>query len=137
MRNGAMVFAGISGCLAVILGAFGAHYLKDKVESGLLTQKDLDAYKTAVQYQLVHTLAIMGVFSIRERLPLYNKTIGLLFMLGIILFSGSIYILSTGGITGLNFKWLGPITPLGGLCFIGGWACLAVSAIKQKEVVKQ
>ena len=137
MRNGAMVFAGISGCLAVILGAFGAHYLKDKVESGLLTQKDLDAYKTAVQYQLVHTLAIMGIFSIRERLPLYNKTIGVLFMLGIILFSGSIYILSTGSITGLNFKWLGPVTPLGGLCFISGWACLAISAIKQKEVVKQ
>jgi uncharacterized membrane protein YgdD (TMEM256/DUF423 family) len=103
----------------------------------LLTQKDLDAYKTAVQYQLVHTLAIMGIFLIKDRLPLYNKTIGILFMLGIILFSGSIYILSTGSITGLNFKWLGPITPLGGLCFIGGWACLAVSAIKQKEVVKQ
>ena len=137
MRNGAMVFAGISGCLAVILGAFGAHYLKDKVESGLLTQKDLDAYKTAVQYQLVHTLAIMGIFLIKDKLPLYNKTIGVLFMLGIILFSGSIYLLSTASLTGLNLRWLGPVTPLGGLAFIGGWICLTIAAIKQKEASKQ
>jgi len=137
VRNGAMVFAGISGCFAVILGAFGAHFLKDKVASGILSTTDLDAYKTAVQYQLVHTLAIMGIFLLKERYPLYNKTISVLFMTGIILFSGSIYLLSTGGVTGMNFKWLGPVTPLGGLCFIAGWACLVFSAIKQKEVSKQ
>ncbi|HXP52037.1 MAG TPA: DUF423 domain-containing protein [Bacteroidia bacterium] len=134
MRKSAMVFVGISGCLAVILGAFGAHFLSGKVDAGVLSAKDLHAYETAVHYQLFHTLAILGVFSIKDKYPLYNRTIGILFMLGILLFSGSIYLLSTGGVTNMNFRWLGPVTPLGGLCFITGWALLALSAFKQKEV---
>jgi uncharacterized membrane protein YgdD (TMEM256/DUF423 family) len=137
MQNRAMVFAGVSGCLAVILGAFGAHYLKDKVENNLLSPKDLDAYKTAVNYQLFHTLAIMGVFMVKDKLPLCNRTIVTFFMVGIVLFSGSIYLLSTASLTGLNLRWLGPVTPLGGLAFIGGWICLTIAAIKQKEVSKQ
>ncbi|MGP8215070.1 MAG: DUF423 domain-containing protein [Bacteroidia bacterium] len=137
MRKGAMVFAGISGSLAVVFGAFGAHFLSSKVDSGILSAKDMHAYETAVHYQFFHTLAILGTFAVKDKYPLYNRTIGILFMLGILLFSGSIYLLSTSGITGINFKWLGPITPLGGLCFIAGWACLLLSAIKQSEVAKQ
>lgn len=133
MRKGAMVFAGISGCLSVIFGAFGAHALAGKVEAGVLTAHDLDAYKTAVYYQLFHTMAILAVFGLKDRFPLYNRTTGLLFMTGIILFSGSIYLLSTQALTGMNLRWLGPVTPLGGLCFIGGWGSLALSAIKQKQ----
>lgn len=128
-----MVFAGISGCLAVILGAFGAHYLKKKVGNGMFLPEDFDAYKTGVQYQFIHTLAIVGVFAIKDKIPLYNKTITTMFALGIIFFSGSLYLLSTGALTGCNFKWLGPVTPLGGLCFIGGWVCLALSVVKQKS----
>jgi uncharacterized membrane protein YgdD (TMEM256/DUF423 family) len=137
MRNGAMVFVAISGCIAVVLGAFGAHYLSGKVEAGVLSAKNMHAYETAVHYQLFHTLALMGVFSLKDRFPLYNKTIGILFMLGIVLFSGSIYMLATGELTGVDFKWLGPVTPLGGLCFIAAWATLLVSVIKCKQEYKQ
>lgn len=136
MQKRAMVFVGISGCLAVILGAFGAHGLAGKVEEGVLTVKDLDAYKTAVYYQLFHTMAILGVFAVKDKFPLYNKLTGTLFMTGIVLFSGSIYLLSTQALTGMNFRWLGPVTPLGGLCFIGAWGSFALSAIKQKEANK-
>jgi uncharacterized membrane protein YgdD (TMEM256/DUF423 family) len=137
MRNAAMVFVAISGCFAVVLGAFGAHYLSGKVEAGVLSVKMMHAYETAVHYQLFHTLSLMGVFSLKDKFPLYNKTIGILFMLGIVLFSGSIYMLATGELTGVDFKWLGPVTPLGGLCFIAAWATLFVSVIKCKQGYKQ
>lgn len=132
-----MVFAGISGCTAVILGAFGAHYLNGKVEAGVLTAKDMHAYETAVHYQLFHTLALMAVIALSDKYPLYNKAIKILFMTGIILFSGSIYLLSTSNLTGINFRWLGPVTPLGGVCFIAGWFTLFITAIKCKQEHKQ
>ncbi|HSY76315.1 MAG TPA: DUF423 domain-containing protein [Bacteroidia bacterium] len=134
MRKGAMVFAGISGCLAVIFGAFGAHYLREKVK---LSPEDMHPYETAVSYQFFHTLAILGAFSVKDRFPLYNKAIGMLFMLGIILFSGSLYVITIGKVMGTDLKLVGAITPLGGLCFIAGWACLAFSAYKQTEANKQ
>jgi uncharacterized membrane protein YgdD (TMEM256/DUF423 family) len=137
MRNAAMVFTGISGCLAVILGAFGAHYLNGKVEAGVLSAKSMHAYETGVHYQLFHTLALMGVVLLKDKYPLYNKTIGILFMTGIVLFSGSIYMLSTGELLGMNFHWVGPVTPLGGLCLIVGWAMLFLSVLKHKPEVKQ
>ena len=133
MRNAAMVFAGISGCIAVILGALGAHALSSKVDSGMLSEKSMHAFETAVHYQMLHTLAIIGMVAIRDKYPLYSKTIIGLFMVGIILFSGSIYGLVTGNLTGVDLKFFGPITPLGGLCFIAGWATLTVSAIKCKK----
>lgn len=131
MRNTAMVFAGISGCTAVILGAFGAHGLK-----GVLNAEDMHAYETAVYYQLFNTLALMAVIALADKFPLYNKTVRTLFMLGIIFFSGSIYLLSMSDIIGINFRWLGPVTPLGGLCLIAGWFTLFLSAIKHKQVHK-
>lgn|SRR6185312_7641650 len=137
MRNAAMIFAGISGCIAVILGALGAHALNGKVEAGLLSPQSMHAYETAVHYQLMHTLAIMAMVALRDKYPLYSKTIITLFMIGIVLFSGSIYGLVAGNLTGINMKWMGPITPLGGLCFIAGWVAIVISAIKSKNVIKQ
>jgi uncharacterized membrane protein YgdD (TMEM256/DUF423 family) len=137
MRNAAMVFAAISGCIAVILGAFGAHYLNGKVEAGVLSAKNMHAYETAVHYQLFHTLALMAAFMLKDKFPLYNKTIVVLFALGIILFSGSIYMFSVGELTGINFRWLGPVTPLGGLCFIAAWGTLLLSVLKHKPEYKQ
>ncbi len=127
MRKSAVVFAGISGCLAIIFGAFGAHYLREKVK---LDPEAMHVYETAVFYQFFQTLAILGVFAVKDKFPIYNRTIGMLFMAGIILFSGSLYIMTIGKVVGIDLKWAGPLTPLGGLCFIAGWACLAVSAIK-------
>ncbi|HXB13554.1 MAG TPA: DUF423 domain-containing protein [Bacteroidia bacterium] len=134
MRNTAMVFAGISGCIAVILGALGAHALSSKVDSGMLSAKSMHAFETAVHYQIIHTLAIIGMVAIRDKYPLYNKAIISLFMIGIVLFSGSIYGLVAGDLSGVDLKFLGPITPLGGLCFIVGWFILTISAIKCKKI---
>ncbi|NNM94705.1 MAG: DUF423 domain-containing protein [Bacteroidia bacterium] len=134
MRNGALVFAGISGCIAVMLGALGAHALTNKVEAGMLNPKSLHAYETAVHYQMIHTLAIIALLAIKDKYPAYNKTVTTLFMIGIILFSGSIYALVAGDLTGVNLKIFGPVTPVGGLCFIAGWFILILTAIKNKEI---
>jgi len=99
--------------LGVVLGAFGAHGLKETLQS---TPSGLDSWKTAVLYHLLHAvvmyfLAVQGM----------EKRAWLLFGGGVLLFSGSIYLLTT-----LQWKWLGPVTPLGGVLFIAGWATLMI-----------
>ncbi len=115
-------FAAISGLVAVSLGAFGAHALKDKLTSSGY----LETFQTAVNYQFYHTLAILFVGILAEKYPFTWITYaGFSMMLGILLFSGSLYILSISGI-----KWLGAVTPLGGLAFIIGWFLLFLSIFK-------
>jgi uncharacterized membrane protein YgdD (TMEM256/DUF423 family) len=117
------IFSAFSGLLGVGLGAFGAHALKDKL-SGL---GHLQTYQTAVQYQFVHTLALLviGMLLLKfESTWLHYAAIAL--MVGIVVFSGSLYVLSLTGI-----RWLGAITPIGGVAFIIGWACLLMFALKQ------
>lgn len=99
--------------LAVALGAFGAHALKGTLQANDTT----DAWKTAVLYHFVHAIALL----ILATLPAASRTAAGLFMGGIILFSGSLYLLAL-----TNLKWLGPITPLGGLCFLAGWLVLVL-----------
>ena len=97
--------------LAVALGAFGAHGLR----STLQARGMLDVWNKAVFYQFVHALALLV-------LALYgtiNRSACLLLLIGILLFSGSLYLLAL-----TNLRWLGPVTPLGGLCFLAGWAWL-------------
>ena len=112
--------------LAVVLGAFGAHALK-----GRLSAADLDVFQTGVQYQLIHGLAIcmLAIWfkSSNIQFGLFDAPgINLLmFLFGIILFSGSLYALSLGGP-----RWFGPITPIGGLLFISGWGLLAYNAFR-------
>lgn len=122
----------ISGALltavAVVLGAFGAHALRGK-----LTPDQLQIFETGVRYQFYHALGLLlvGVLLIIMPHPALHRS-GLLFMLGIVFFSGSIYLLSTRELLGID-SWkaiLGPITPLGGLCFIAGWIMLAYSIWK-------
>lgn len=108
-----MLFATFNGALAVGLGAFGAHALKQSLSPGAL-----QTWHTAVQYQFIHVLALLAlalclkVFGINWA----GKWAGISFMLGILFFCGSLYWLAVGGP-----RWLGPITPLGGLLFITGW----------------
>lgn len=109
------------GFLAVGLGAFGAHALKEQLEAA----GTLATWKTAVQYHLVHAVvvAVLGFFYLARdgeggRVPL---VLWGLFVAGIALFSGSLYWLALGGP-----KWLGPVTPLGGLCFLVGWLWLVI-----------
>jgi uncharacterized membrane protein YgdD (TMEM256/DUF423 family) len=106
----------LSAALAVALGAFGAHALKAR-----LTPDMLAVYDTAVRYQLAHALALLAVAWACTRWPGAAVTAsGWLFVVGTLLFSGSLLALSLSGI-----RWLGAITPLGGTAWIAGWLCLA------------
>ncbi len=115
--GGWLFVAGLSGALAVGFGAFGAHGLERVAEPAALA-----AYKTGALYHLIHSLALFGVAGLaafdkdRARWP------GRLFLVGIILFSGSLYVL---GLTGSRALVL--LTPVGGLCFIAGWLALALT----------
>ncbi len=114
--------AGFSGFLSVALGAFGAHGLQAHLAALQMTE----VYHTAVQYHMAHTLALLGVALLMERMkpPRYLALAGWLFIVGIVLFSGSLYVLAISGI-----RVLGAITPFGGLCFLAGWLCLAAAAL--------
>mgnify|MGYP006188417767 CR=1 FL=1 len=117
-----LVFAAASGVVAVSLGAFGAHALKAYLE-----QSSLSTWQTAVQYHFIHTLALMAVAVLLQQHPQSTSLVvsATLFALGIVLFSGSLYSMALGAP-----NWLGPITPLGGACFIGGWFALLLFAIR-------
>ena len=115
---------GILGALAVALGAFGAHGLKSIIDA-----TSLQSYQTGVLYHFIHTGAL--AFAILLNKGVVSKNLNrafLLFLLGIILFSGSLYGMAFGKAAGLDLSFLGPVTPLGGLAFIGGWLFLAFSA---------
>jgi uncharacterized membrane protein YgdD (TMEM256/DUF423 family) len=116
--------AAIFGIIAVIFGAFGAHALKAQ-----LSATALENWKTAVNYQFVHALALL----LLATLPT-NRLIRLsawFFALGIVCFSGSLYLLSIREILTINTAFVGPITPIGGLFFIIGWLCIFFSAFKK------
>ena len=116
-----LTLGSISGALAVMIGAFGAHGLKDKLCEQMLT-----VYKTGVEYHFYHTLALLGIglFALHYKSALLTAS-GWSMVAGIVLFSGSLYALSISGI-----KILGAITPIGGLCFIAGWLLLVFAIQK-------
>ena len=111
----------ISGALAVMLGAFGAHGLKGK-----LSEKMLANYMTGVEYHFYHTFALLavGLLAMHFQSRLLSAS-GWVFIIGIMIFSGSLYVLALTGITKL-----GAITPIGGLFFIIGWILLAAAVLK-------
>jgi len=113
--------AAILGALAVILGAFGAHGLKP-----LLSPESLANYQTGVLYHFIHTLALLLVSSRRNSPFRFQQASCISFTVGIVLFSGSLYLLSTASVTGLSVSFLGPITPIGGIALILGWVLLAL-----------
>jgi uncharacterized membrane protein YgdD (TMEM256/DUF423 family) len=128
MNRKIIITASILGMLAVITGAFGAHGLKPK-----LSPVDLDIWHTAVQYQFYHVFALLflSTFS-RTRSRLVNVAF-YLFTLGILFFSGSLYLLSCSNLLGFTrWPWLGAMTPLGGLLFIAGWIALAMAAFRNR-----
>lgn len=116
----------IFGGVAVIAGAFGAHGLK-----GLLTPDKLQVYDTAVKYQFYHTLALILTGLLIHSFT--NKNLvraGYCFIAGIILFSGSLYILSTSSLFNAQINWVGIITPFGGLLMITGWLLLLLGILR-------
>ncbi|MEM8561181.1 MAG: DUF423 domain-containing protein [Pseudomonadota bacterium] len=117
-----IMLASISGLLAVAFGAFGAHALDNRLD-----EYGMGVYETAVHYHFYHSLALLavGLFALYQSPGGLLRSSGLLFFIGIIVFSGSLYLLSLTGA-----RWLGAITPLGGLAFLAGWACLAAASWK-------
>ena len=111
----------LSGFLGVALGAFGAHALKARLDADMLA-----TFEVGVRYQMYHALALLAVGWACTRWPGTAVTAsGWLFVAGTVIFSGSLYALSLSGM-----RWLGAITPLGGLAFLAGWLCLAWAAFK-------
>lgn len=124
MPNILLAFAAASGFFAVGLGAFAAHGLKDR-----LTPEMLSVFHTGVQYQMYHSLALIGVAILTKVLGvnIWLQASGGLFLAGIVLFSGSLYVLALGGP-----RIFGPITPLGGLFFLLGWLSLFIATFQLK-----
>jgi uncharacterized membrane protein YgdD (TMEM256/DUF423 family) len=111
------VIAGVSGFLAVALGAFGAHGLGER-----LSPEDLAVFETGVRYQMYHALALLAVAWLVDRGVGGGMVAGWAFTLGTVVFSGSLYVLVLTG-----QRWMGAVTPLGGVAFLVGWVALATA----------
>ncbi len=127
MHRGGLITASVLAALAVALGAFGAHGLKAYADPNLL-----NTFETAVRYQFYHAVALALASVIHKEYPgKFLSVSRILFQYGIVFFSGSLYLLTALSLSGNNaFRWLGAVTPLGGICFIGGWICLALAVYK-------
>lgn len=116
-----LLIGAINGFLAVALGAFAAHGLREVLDAA-----HLHTFETGVRYQMIHALALIGTgLLLRQPASRLLSIAGWAFLIGIILFSGSLYWLALGGPS-----WLGPVTPLGGLSFLLGWALLAIGSFQ-------
>jgi uncharacterized membrane protein YgdD (TMEM256/DUF423 family) len=128
MNNKIIITAALFGMTAIILGAFGAHALKE-----VLTTDQLATFETGVKYQMYHALFLLFI-GLNEQLgDKVKKTILILTVFGVIFFSGSIYLLATDSLNTFNFKVIGFITPIGGLLLIGSWGILLWNFLKKKE----
>ncbi|HAS49080.1 DUF423 domain-containing protein [Gammaproteobacteria bacterium] len=119
-----IMLAGINGFLAVSLGAFAAHALRDRLSPELL-----NTFQTGVQYHMYHALALFGIGLMMINFPASNilRVSAYLMLAGLVFFSGSLYLLSITGI-----RWLGAITPIGGVFFLVAWALIVWFAAKQQ-----
>lgn len=125
MRSGFIFLAALSGLSGVAMGAFGAHALK-----AVLSPEMLAVYQTGVNYQMWHALALLGVGLARLQFPDAKllRWAGVLMVIGILLFSGSLYTLAV-----LDLKWLGMITPVGGVSFIIAWLLITLFAAQKPQ----
>jgi uncharacterized membrane protein YgdD (TMEM256/DUF423 family) len=129
MNKTFLITAALLGAVSVMLGAFGAHGLKSR-----MSPDTFEIFETAVKYQFYHVFALLAVAMISSFIPGSNLLhwSGRLFIAGIILFSGSLYLLSWFKMMGNDsMNWLGAITPFGGLCFIAGWILMAIAAFNK------
>jgi uncharacterized membrane protein YgdD (TMEM256/DUF423 family) len=123
-----MLLGGLYGLLAVLLGAFAAHGLRDVIPAD-----SLSSWQTAVTYQMSHALVLLFTGLWRHfGGPRLLGVAGWLFSMGVLAFSGSIYLLVL-----MQVAWLGPITPLGGLSLIAGWLCLCVAILRSKDSAQE
>lgn len=118
-----VVLAAIYGGTGVALGAFGAHALRGRLEPRLL-----ETFQTGVQYQLIHAAVLLAIALLLEQ---WGRSLALdiaawAVVAGVLLFSGSLY-----GLVLTDMRWLGPVTPVGGVCFIAGWIALLVAGVQK------
>lgn len=125
MNKVILITGAIIGVLAIILGAFGAHGLKAH-----LSTESLQTFETGVRYQMYHALFLLFIGSTSLVKSGYKSVIFYLVIVGVLLFSGSIYGLATNTLTSFNFKSIGFVTPIGGLFLIVSWIVLIVNFIK-------
>jgi uncharacterized membrane protein YgdD (TMEM256/DUF423 family) len=123
-----LLFASLNGLLSIILGAFGAHFLKSKIPLDKLS-----GFETGVKYQMFHVLVLLFISSIFDFNSGLQKNSAIFFMVGLVLFSYSIYFLSIQNLLNANLKFLGPITPIGGLLLILGWFFLFLNFATTKN----
>jgi len=123
MGNRWLAIGAIFAGLGVAAGAFGTHALGDRLPPDLL-----EVFQTGTHYHLIHALALVAVGLAADLRPdrLWDVA-GWLFSLGILIFGGSLYALALSGV-----RWLGAITPVGGVCFLAGWAAVAVAALRSR-----
>ena len=127
MKNFTLIIGAVYGMLSVILGAFGAHAFKK-----VLSLERLTSFETGVKYQMYHALLLLLIGFFFKFETGTEKWAAWCIILGVILFSFSIYFLSFQEVLGVNLKFLGPITPIGGLLMIVGWALLISYFFKSK-----
>lgn len=120
-----LLLGAANAALAVLLGAFGAHSLKTHLAADMMA-----VYQTSLQYHLFHALGLLAVGFASEQMgnSAWLRWSGWLMLAGIVIFSGSLYVLSTTG-----WKWLGAVTPLGGIAFIAAWVLFAVAVMKGRK----
>ncbi len=122
-------WAAMSGLIAVMLGAFGAHGLKP-----LIDEKTLHAYNTAVLYHFLHTLVLLSMALWHGEKSGNQFTWSVrLFLAGMLGFSGSLYAIALSKAAGIDISWLGPVTPMGGLLLMGGWLMLFLHASQNNK----
>ena len=128
-QNYYIKWAALIAAISVCFGALGAHTLEK-----LLSTKSLTAWETAVRYQLIHSVVIL-ILALNDKMIADKKSHQILnlFILGIVFFSGSIYLLSSQSLTGLSVSFLGPITPIGGILMITAWILVFLHALKTKN----
>jgi uncharacterized membrane protein YgdD (TMEM256/DUF423 family) len=130
MHKGFLISAAILGALAVTLGAFGAHKLKQ-----LVPPESVSIFQTGVTYQFYHTFALLAIGILFIHLPAASNLLewaGRCFIIGIILFSGSLYVITAlKAADTVGLREIGIITPIGGLFFIAGWICLLFAILKK------
>lgn len=119
----AVIIAGVLGLIAVLTGTFAAHGLEDRV-----APEDLHTWEVAVRYQMYHALALLALAGWLERLGKPARIAAWCWTFGAIVFAGSLYLLVLTG-----QRWLGAITPIGGVGFIVGWACVIVAGVRMRK----
>ena len=127
MNRKIILVASVFGLLAIVFGAFGAHALK-----ALLNENQLVSFETGVRYQMYHALFLLLLGTTSLVTEKTKKVIFYLVLTGVLLFSGSIYLLATNDLTSIDFSFLGPVTPVGGLSLMLAWTVLFLNIFRQK-----